>query len=142
MAPSAITTTETYTTYSIKGEDLADRNHGGDETHASWGAARSKQLVLEKLKERVAGVDVDSCLPGEEDAFYVADLGEVYRQHLRWKLNLGRVKPFYGKCRTAHARHSTILTLENSCQVQSRRRSPSSHGPTWQWFRLRIESRD
>jgi ornithine decarboxylase len=26
----------------------------------------------------------------------VADLGEVYRQHLRWKLNLPRVKPFYG----------------------------------------------
>ena len=31
-----------------------------------------------------------------EDAFYVADMGEVYRQHLRWKMNLARVKPFYG----------------------------------------------
>jgi ornithine decarboxylase len=27
----------------------------------------------------------------------VADLGEVYRQHLRWKLNLPRVRPFYGE---------------------------------------------
>jgi ornithine decarboxylase len=27
----------------------------------------------------------------------VADLGDVYRQHLRWKLNLPRVKPFYGE---------------------------------------------
>jgi ornithine decarboxylase len=39
---------------------------------------------------------------GEEDAFFVADLGEVYRQHLRWKKNLGRVKPHYGKSAAFH----------------------------------------
>jgi ornithine decarboxylase len=33
------------------------------------------------------------------DSFYIADLGEVYRQLLRWKKNLPRVEPFYAvKC--------------------------------------------
>ncbi|GLI78938.1 ornithine decarboxylase [Penicillium ochrochloron] len=59
----------------------------------------AKELVLDVLKKRAAEVDTDRCEPGEEDAFYVADMGEVYRQHMRWKMNLGRVKPFYAvKC--------------------------------------------
>lgn len=57
----------------------------------------AKELVLDVLKKRATEVDVDHCGPGEEDAFYVADMGEVYRQHMRWKMNLGRIKPFYGK---------------------------------------------
>ncbi|KAK1142806.1 Ornithine decarboxylase [Aspergillus melleus] len=72
-------------------------NNGGDDLSQSRLAA--KELVLDVLKKRAAEVDVDRCGPGEEDAFYVADMGEVYRQHLRWKMNLGRVKPFYAvKC--------------------------------------------
>ena len=39
-------------------------------------------------------------LPAEDDhetaSFFVADLGEVYRQYVRWTKNLIRVKPFYG----------------------------------------------
>ena len=35
-------------------------------------------------------------VPDAEKAFFVADLGEVYRQHLRWKLSLPEVQPFYG----------------------------------------------
>ncbi|KAJ5308996.1 hypothetical protein N7508_004375, partial [Penicillium antarcticum] len=59
----------------------------------------AKELVLDVLKKRATEVDVDHCGPGEEDAFYVADMGEVYRQHMRWKMNLGRIKPFYAvKC--------------------------------------------
>ena len=56
-----------------------------------------KDLVMQAMRDRVVEIDVDTCDPGEEDAFYVADLGEVYRQHMRWQLNLSRVKPFYGK---------------------------------------------
>jgi ornithine decarboxylase len=70
-------------------------NHGGDDVLQSQLTA--KDLVLQILKKRAAEVDVDNCGPGEEDAFYVADMGEVYRQHMRWKMNLSRVKPFYGK---------------------------------------------
>ncbi|CAI7672526.1 unnamed protein product [Penicillium manginii] len=72
-------------------------NHGGDDVLQSQLTA--KDLVLQILKKRAAEVDVDNCGPGEEDAFYVADMGEVYRQHMRWKMNLSRVKPFYAvKC--------------------------------------------
>jgi ornithine decarboxylase len=70
-------------------------NHGGDDVLQSQLTA--KDLVLQILKKRAAEVDVDNCDPGDEDAFYVADMGEVYRQHMRWKMNLGRVKPFYGR---------------------------------------------
>lgn len=70
-------------------------NHGGDELSQSRLAA--KKLVLDILKKRAAEVNIENCGPGDEDAFYVADMGEVYRQHLRWKMQLGRVRPFYGE---------------------------------------------
>ena len=57
----------------------------------------AQQLIGAALRERVENVDHDACDAGDEDTFFVADLGEVYRHHLRWKLNLPRVKPFYGK---------------------------------------------
>jgi ornithine decarboxylase len=69
-------------------------NHGKLGFHQA--RAASKRLILEILKQRVASIDVENCRPGEEDPFFVADLGEIYRQHIRWKMNLGRVKPFYG----------------------------------------------
>lgn len=54
-----------------------------------------QHLIGDALRHRIQSIDPEFCEPGEEDAFFVADLGEVYRQHLRWKLNLPRVKPFY-----------------------------------------------
>merc|ERR1712169_147456 len=58
-----------------------------------------KKLIGEALHQRVEAIDHELCDAGEEDTFYVADLGDVYRQHLRWKKNLPRVKPFYAvKC--------------------------------------------
>ena len=56
-----------------------------------------KQLIGQALHQRVEAIDHEMCEPGDEDTFFVADLGEVYRQHLRWKKNLPRVRPFYGK---------------------------------------------
>ncbi|KAK3308924.1 pyridoxal-dependent decarboxylase [Chaetomium strumarium] len=59
----------------------------------------AKQLIGNALRERVESIDYEFCEPGDEDTFFVADLGEVYRQHLRWKMNLPRVRPFYAvKC--------------------------------------------
>lgn len=81
----------------VSRDHFAVLNHGGDDLLQS--RLTAKDLVLQILKKRAAEVDVDNCSPGEEDAFYVADMGEVYRQHMRWKMNLGRVKPFYAvKC--------------------------------------------
>lgn len=80
----------------------------------------AKEAVLDVLKKRAAEVDTDRCDPGEEDAFYVADMGEVYRQHMRWKMNLGRVKPFYGECPqpldTLRPKNP-MLMIPASCQV-------------------------
>ena len=56
----------------------------------------SKRMIGEALKRRVQDIDEDICEAGEEDAFFVADMGDVYRQHLRWKKHLKRVKPHYG----------------------------------------------
>lgn len=75
---------------------LSENQH---QHHLRHGIASPKQLIGEALRQRVESVDVDHCQPGEEDTFFVADLGEVYRQYQRWKLNLPRVRPFYAvKC--------------------------------------------
>jgi ornithine decarboxylase len=106
MAPTACLPAEICVSRSIQGKHdynfLRDHrqlsSHGGDDLSQSRLAA--KDLVMNVLKQRAAEVEVDHCDPGDEDAFYVTDMGEIYRQHLRWKLNLGRVKPFYGMSRS------------------------------------------
>jgi ornithine decarboxylase len=71
--------------------------HGHHDHHDDGNRPNSaKQLIGDALRERVENINHEFCEPGEEDTFFVADLGEVYRQHLRWKRNLPRVKPFYG----------------------------------------------
>ncbi|KAI4207548.1 MAG: hypothetical protein LQ346_000480 [Caloplaca aetnensis] len=94
MAPSATTTTtEEHATIHRHGESFIDHTRVRD------GAKYGKTLIQDTLKGRIRDIDTDGCSPGEEDAFFVADMGEVYRQHLRWKMNLKRVKPHYAvKC--------------------------------------------
>lgn len=78
--------------------------HGNHNVHKD-NKMLSQQLIGNALRQRVESIDHESCEAGEEDTFFVADLGEVYRQHLRWKLNLPRVKPFYGKPIYPHQDH-------------------------------------
>lgn len=93
MAPSALTATnEAYANIHLD-RDLFVNHKVRD------GVKHGKALVQETLKHRIKEIDTDGCSPGEEDAFFVADVGEVYRQHLRWKTNLKRVKPHYGQLR-------------------------------------------
>ncbi|QGI62953.1 hypothetical protein CEK26_006908 [Fusarium fujikuroi] len=69
------------------------------ESLEQYGVITPKQLIGQALHQRVEAIDHEMCEPGDEDTFFVADLGEVYRQHLRWKKNLPRVRPFYAvKC--------------------------------------------
>ena len=93
-------------------------HHGGNNDGPS-----PKELIGNALRERVENVDHEDCAPGEEDTFFVADLGEVYRQHLRWKRNLGRVKPFYGKLlellRLSPITPWPFLTIP-CCRIQSK----------------------
>ncbi|VBB75306.1 Putative ornithine decarboxylase [Podospora comata] len=75
-----------------------NHHHLGEHHHHHEGPT-AKELIGNALRQRVESIDHEDCEPGEEDTFFVADLGEVYRQHLRWKMNLPRVKPFYAvKC--------------------------------------------
>ncbi|EHA56618.1 ornithine decarboxylase [Pyricularia oryzae 70-15] len=67
--------------------------------HHHNGELVSKAMIGGALRHRVESIDPEFCDAGDEDTFFVADLGHVYRQHLRWKKNLPRVKPFYAvKC--------------------------------------------
>ena len=90
MAPSATSTIQEYESYNLNQKSLTISQicHNGIKTQ--------KDMVKDALMQRVDNIDTDVCEPGEEDAFFVADVGEVYRQHLRWKMNLKRVKPHYG----------------------------------------------
>ena len=97
MAPSATTTyTEDYESIAFK---ESYENHLSASTvveNGDRGSEISKSLIRQTLRDRIEHIDTDACEAGEEDAFFVADLGEVYRQHLRWKMNLKRIKPHYG----------------------------------------------
>lgn len=90
MAPSSIQIIEQYPAFILDKGVITP-------PYEDEGSRDAKQLVHDALKEHISGIDTDVCNAGEEDAFYVADMGEVYRQHLRWKKNLKRVKPHYGE---------------------------------------------
>ncbi|KAI9818115.1 MAG: Ornithine decarboxylase [Pycnora praestabilis] len=99
MAPSATTTLQHYTPLNLDKDYTIARKTVNGNYHHYDGKHISEPLMGEAFKERIDNIDHDNCEPGEEDAFFVADMGEVYRQHLRWKRNLKRVKPFYAvKC--------------------------------------------
>ena len=90
MAPSATNLTQQYASI-----DLNEKSSTVDHS-SQHGKALGNQLTKDVSKARIESIDTDTCAPGDEDAFFVADMGEVYRQHLRWKMNLKRVKPHYG----------------------------------------------
>ena len=58
---------------------------------------RAHSLISQALKKHIEDIDPEECDAGGEDGFFVADLGEIYRQHMRWKVNLPRIEPFYGR---------------------------------------------
>ncbi|MCJ1276719.1 hypothetical protein MMC21_004526 [Puttea exsequens] len=93
MAPSPTTVTQDY------GSSENDEKFVKTHQNSNHGEELGRHLTRDVLNARIKNVDTDNCAAGEEDAFFVADLGEVYRQHLRWKMNLKRVKPHYAvKC--------------------------------------------
>lgn len=63
------------------------------------GETSGNGLVMDTMNSYISSIDTDTCKAGKDDSFFVADLGVVYRQHLRWKANLKRVTPHYGSCR-------------------------------------------
>lgn len=52
------------------------------------------------------------CLQEDRDAFFVADLGDVVRKHIRFLKALPRVKPFYAvKCNSSKGVVQTLAEL-------------------------------
>ncbi len=63
------------------------------------GAKVAKEMIGAALQKHIGSVNPHECEDGAEDAFFVADLGDVYRQNMRWKKHLPRVTPHYAvKC--------------------------------------------
>lgn len=53
--------------------------------------------VSEVFQERLESITSQKWESDQENAFFVGDLGDVVRQHIRWKSLLPRIEPFYGK---------------------------------------------
>lgn len=61
----------------------------------------SKKLVGRALISEVENIDHDICEAGEEDSFFVADLGDVARSYRLWQEKLPMVQAHYAvKCNT------------------------------------------
>ena len=88
MAPAALSS-------SPKPVKLSPQQRRFSQTNACT-KALAQSLISRALQKHIEGINPDECEAGGEDAFFVADLGEIYRQHMRWKVNLPRVEPFYG----------------------------------------------
>lgn len=64
-------------------------------------------LVTLQLKNCIVWI-----LQDDRDAFYVCDLGDVLKKHLRWTRALPRVTPFYAvKCNDSRAVVMTLASL-------------------------------
>lgn len=112
MAPSATETCQEYKTLNIEKGLIkpATKSVEHGSSHQQ-GSIKSDELIANALNGRIGEIDGETCEADEESAFFVADLGEVYRQHMRWKKNLRRVKPHYGKEGTSdfHFLSKTLL---------------------------------
>ncbi|KAE8381506.1 pyridoxal-dependent decarboxylase [Aspergillus bertholletiae] len=65
---------------------------------AAVGDLRSEQLVNLAIEYQIRQINSDQSNV-QDNPFFIADLGQVTRQHRRWKLNLPSVQPFYAvKC--------------------------------------------
>ncbi|WFD34777.1 ornithine decarboxylase [Malassezia cuniculi] len=53
----------------------------------------------QQFEAALGDIDVDTCEAEGENAFFVADLAQIYRQHMWWLQELPRIVPFYAvKC--------------------------------------------
>lgn len=56
-------------------------------------------LIGKALYSKISQIDPENCEPGEEDSFFVVDLGEVKRAVDYWRMKLPHVHPHYAvKC--------------------------------------------
>ena len=66
----------------------------------------------------------------DKDAFYVADLGDILKKHLRWLKALPRVTPFYAvKCNDSRAIVSTLAAIGTGFDCASKTEIQLVQGP-------------
>ncbi|KAJ8325145.1 Ornithine decarboxylase [Batrachochytrium dendrobatidis] len=78
-------------------------------TNATPAVTTDTRSISEIIQSRVT---LDKSHPDSENPFFVADLGDVVRQHQQWKALLPRVEPFYAiKCNPDPAILQTLAAL-------------------------------
>lgn len=81
--------------------DIAQPFRATLEKNAQSAPDAARKLVGEALVAEVNKIDHDVCDAGDEDSFFVADLGEVYRSYQMWMERIPQVHPHYAvKCNT------------------------------------------
>lgn len=61
--------------------------------------AQAHAMIQESLEAKVGEINDDTCEPGDENSFFVCDLGEVKRLYSNWKKHLPNITPHYAvKC--------------------------------------------
>lgn len=75
-----------------KEKDITAATHGKSlDRSPSNKDALPEPMVYQTMKQKI-----EEWSDEDDECFTVCDLGDVYRQHLRWKTHLPRVEPFYG----------------------------------------------
>ena len=97
MAPLSSTITENYAAISLSHDAERSKNKSEEGREMSW------NLAKDIMDARVNNINRATCSSRDTLPFMVADMGEVYRQHQRWKVNLPRVKPYYGEIPSIYA---------------------------------------
>lgn len=55
--------------------------------------------IFHALKERIEAINEETCEPGDENSFFVCDVGEINRLYQNWQSELPGIQPFYAvKC--------------------------------------------
>lgn len=61
--------------------------------------AQAHEAIFASLRQKIETINGETCEPGDENSFFVCDIGEVERLYMNWRRQLPRVQPFYAvKC--------------------------------------------
>ncbi|KAF5644252.1 ornithine decarboxylase [Fusarium sp. NRRL 52700] len=92
-----------------QGQHIGSIESSMTDRRAEYTMPTAEHLIRQALRKRINSLDSKVVSHNQEDAFFVADLGEIFRQHLIWKQLLPCVKPFYEavKCNP----HPAVLEL-------------------------------
>ncbi len=82
------------------------------------------KLFTDLLLLNTCPIFLFTLLQDDRDAFYVCDLGDVLKKHLRWVRALPRVTPFYAvKCNDSRAVVMTLASLGTGFDCASKVRA-------------------